>query len=424
MQVTESELPTREPTPFSFTDWSEMPPAVGFGITWLGVLIAAWIANFVAKKIIVRAVRAVIGRTRAKWDDVLVENKVFERLSHLAPALVFYVAAPWLFPESQAEYAIGLRRVATVWMFLAGARAGNALFESFITLGRSQPAFRDKPLRSYAQVLSILLWLGVGIVSIATLMDKSPWALLTGLGAMTAILLLVFKDSLLGFVASVQIAGNDMLRIGDWVEMPKYGADGDVLDIGLNTVKIQNWDKTVSTIPTYAFMTDSFKNWRGMTESGGRRIKRSIVIDMSSIRFLDQADLDRLRQVQCIADYLEETSKEAATWNAEQGIDDTSMVNGRHLTNLGTFRAYISNYLERNPQIRKDMTFLVRQLAPGAQGLPIEIYVFSGEQRWVQYEGILADIFDHLLAAIGEFDLRVYQQPSGSDVAALRGLAQ
>jgi miniconductance mechanosensitive channel len=397
-----------------------MSPVLRVALVWLAVLVAAWITNLIAKKVIVRAVNAVIGRTRAQWDDVLVKNKVFERLSHLAPAFVFYVAAPWLFPESQWAYAVGLRRMATVWMFLAGARAGNALLESFITLGRSHAAFRDKPLRSYAQVVSILLWLGVGIISIATLMDKSPWALLTGLGAMTAIILLVFKDSLLGFVASVQIAGNDMLRIGDWVEMPKYGADGDVLDIGLNTVKIQNWDKTVSTIPTYAFMTDSFKNWRGMTESGGRRIKRALTIDMSSIRFLDPADMDRLRKVRYLSEYLDAKSKEVESWNSEQGLDESNRVNGRHLTNLGTFRAYISSYLDHHPQIRKDMTFLVRQLAPGAQGLPIEIYVFSEEQRWVQYEGILADIFDHLLAAIGEFDLRVYQHPSGSDLSALR----
>ena len=400
---------------FPWPAWFDMPAAVRLGLIWLAVLFAAWMANFVAKKIIVRAVNSVIGRTKAKWDDVFVENKVFERLSHLAPALVFYAAAPWLFPAAQVEYATGLRRLATVWMFLAGARAGSALLENFVTLGRSNPAFRDKPLRSYSQVLNIIIWLGVGIISIATLMDKSPWALLTGLGAMTAIILLVFKDSLLGFVASVQIAGNDMLRIGDWVEIPKYGADGDVLEIGLNTVKIQNWDKTVSTIPTYAFMTDSFKNWRGMAESGGRRIKRSISIDMSSVRFLQQADLDRLRKVQFITEYLEETTKEVDSWNTEKGLDGTSMINGRRLTNLGTFRAYIEYYLEHHPQIRKDMTFLVRQLAPGPEGLPIEIYVFSGEQRWVQYEGILADIFDHLLAAIGEFDLRVYQHPSGSD---------
>ena len=418
MQV---KAPEQTGTGFPWVDLSGMPPALRLGLLWLVVFIAAWIANLVAKKVIVRAVRAVIGRTRAKWDDVFVENNVFERLSHLAPALVIYAAAPWLFPEAQTEYATGLRRLATVWMFLAGARACNALLESFVTLGRSNPAFRDKPLRSYAQVLSILIWLGVGIISIATLMDKSPWALLTGLGAMTAIILLVFKDSLLGFVASVQIAGNDMLRIGDWVEIPKYGADGDVLEIGLNTVKIQNWDKTVSTIPTYAFMTGSFKNWRGMAESGGRRIKRSIAIDMSSIRFLQQADLDRLCKIQHITEYLESTAKEVDSWNAEQGRDDASIVNGRHLTNLGTFRAYIESYLEHHPQIRKDMTFLVRQLAPGPEGLPIEIYVFSGEQRWVQFEGILADIFDHLLAAIGEFDLRVYQHPSGSDLTALRG---
>jgi len=388
---------------------------------WLLVPIAALVANFVAKQIIVRGVRAVIGRTRATWDDVFVEHRVFERLSHLAPALVFYLAADWMFLGEFENYAVFLRRMCVVWMVLAGARAGDAFLNALVALGSDSKAFRNKPVRSYAQVLKILLWIGVGIVSIATLIDRSPWAMLTGLGAMTAVILLVFKDSLLGFVASLQIAGNDMLRPGDWVEMPKYGADGDVLEIGLHTVKIQNWDKTVTTIPTYAFMTDSFKNWRGMTESGGRRIKRSIAIDISTIRFLRDEDLERLRQIQYIEKYLEDKAKEVEAWNQAQGVDDASLVNGRRLTNLGTLRAYIESYLEHLPQISADMTFIVRQLAPSPEGLPIEIYVFSSEQRWVEYEGIISDIFDHLLAVVPEFNLRVYQRPSGSDFENLAG---
>ena len=311
-------------------------------------------------------------------------------------------------------------QLANVWMVLAGARAFAAFLDGLVTLGLASKGLRDKPVRSYCQVIKILLWIGVGIVSIATLMDKSPTGLLTGLGAMTAIILLVFKDSIMGFVASMQIAGNDMLRIGDWVEMPKYGADGDVIEIGLHTVKIQNWDKTVTTIPTYAFMTDSFKNWRGMTESGGRRIKRSIVLDMSSVRFLQAEDLTRLRQVQFLGDYLDRKSEEVLAWNSERGVKDEDRINGRRLTNLGTFRAYIESYLAHHDHIDKDMTFLVRQLAPGAEGVPIELYVFSSEQRWVQYEGILGDIFDHLLAVVSEFDLKVYQRPSGTDLVTLR----
>ncbi|MFT7542573.1 MAG: miniconductance mechanosensitive channel [Gammaproteobacteria bacterium] len=386
---------------------------------WLAVLVAAFLANFIAKKVIVRAARAVIERTRAKWDDVLVEHHVFERLSQLAPALVFYLAAPRLFEGDSGIYSGYVQNFAMVWMYIAGARTVNSLLDSLVTLGMRSKGARDKPLRSYSQVLKIVLWLGVGIVTVATLMNKSPWALLTGLGAMTAIILLVFKDSIMGFVASIQIAGNDMLRTGDWVEMPKYGADGDVIEIGLHTVKIQNWDMTVTTIPTYAFMTDSFKNWRGMTESGGRRIKRSLSFDMGSVRFLEEDDLVRLRRVQFIEEYLLEKAKEVQAWNKEKGVAETSLVNGRRLTNLGSFRAYVERYLSHIPDIREDMTFLVRQLPPGPEGLPIEIYVFSGEQRWVQYEALMADIFDHLLSIVGEFDLRIYQRPSGTDLQSL-----
>ncbi len=387
---------------------------------WLGVAVGAWLANWIAKKVIVRVVRAVISRSRFSWDDVLVEHRVFERLSHLAPALVFYLAAPVLLADpEQATYADLVRRLANVWMILAGAGAANATLDAFVEIGKRNSALRDKPVRSYAQVLKIVMWLGVGILVVATLIEKSPWALLTGLGAMTAVLLLVFKDTILGFVASLQIAGNDMLRVGDWIEMPGYGADGDVIDIGLHTVKVQNWDKTISTIPTYTFINEGLKNWRGMSESGGRRIKRSVAIDMTTVAFLDAEDLARLRKVHFIAEYLEMKAREVDAWNSEHGADDASLVNGRRLTNLGTFRAYIQRYLAHHPQIRDDMTFLVRQLPPGPEGLPIEIYVFSAEQRWVEYEGIIGDLFDHVLAVLPEFGLRVYQRPGSGDLSAL-----
>jgi miniconductance mechanosensitive channel len=410
-----------EDAPLFSMDWSSWAESDSAKLApiWVAVIVGAWVVNFVAKKVIVRAVRAVIEHTRVKWDDVFVEHKVFERLSHLAPALVFYLAAPPLFEETRAHWVPLLQRLATAWMFLAGARALSAFLDGLVTLSLRSKGARDKPIHSYSQVVKILLWLAVGIVTVATLIDKSPWTLLTGLGAMTAIILLVFKDSILGFVASIQIAGNDMLRRGDWVEMPKYGADGDVLEIGLHSVKVQNFDKTITTIPTYAFMTDSFKNWRGMAESGGRRIKRSLAIDMSSVRFLEQDDLANLRRIQYIDNHLEAKAREVEAWNQEQGVDDSSLVNGRRLTNLGTFRAYVESYLAHHPQIRDDMTFLVRQLPPGPEGLPIEVYVFSAEQRWVPYESILADIFDHLLAVVGEFGLRVYQRPSGADLAGL-----
>ena len=253
------------------------------------------------------------------------------------------------------------------------------------------------------------------IVAIAALFDRSPWALLGGLGALTAVLMLVFKDSILGLVASIQISTQDLVRHGDWIEVPKFGADGDVIDISLNTVRVQNWDKTITTIPTYALISESFKNWRGMSDSGGRRIKRAVRIDMNSIRFLSEEDFSKLTEVQSLAPYLQGKREELLRWNQEKGTDDASLVNGRRLTNIGTFRAYLDCWLRQQPATHKDMTFLVRHLAPDEFGLPVQIYLFSSEQRWAQYEAILADIFDHILAVLPEFDLRVYQRPTGAD---------
>lgn len=412
--------PAGEADPGAATDaWQDFvnSDAAGLILNWALVLFAAWLANLIAKRVILRVVRLLIGKTKAQWDDKLVEQKVFHKLSHLAPALVFYYAAPQL-AEGSPEVGTAIVRLATVWMILAGTRAAAAFLDVLVDVARTQKSTRDKPMGSYAQVVKLLMWLAVIIVVLGILMDRSPWGLLTGLGAMTAIILLVFKDSILGFVASIQIASYDMVRVGDWVEMPKFGADGDVIEISLNTVKIQNWDKTISTVPTYAFMSDSFKNWRGMSESGGRRIKRSVSLDMGSVRFLGQEEIEQLRGIQYIEEYLAKKSEEVSAWNKEHGVDLGSPVNGRRLTNLGTFRAYVESYLRNHPQIHKEMTFLVRQLPPSTEGVPIEIYVFSAEQRWAHYEAIIGDIFDHLLAVIPEFGLRVYQKPSGSDFEA------
>lgn len=396
---------------------------IGIGGIWIAVILGALLANLIAKKVIVRAVRALVRRTKNTWDDIFVEHHVFEKLSHVAPAVVFYAAAPFLLPE-HPQYVDLIQRLANVWIVLAVARAVSAFFDGLVTLARRTPSTRDKPVRSYVQVANIVLWMATSIFVVSFLIDKSPWALLTGLGAMTAILLLVFKDSILGFVASIQIASNDLVRVGDWIEMSRYGADGDVIDIGLHTVKVQNWDKTVSTIPTPSFMSESFKNWRGMTTSGGRRIKRSISIDMTSVRFLTDEDKERLSRVAMLKDYLATRTKEVETWNAEHAVDDSMEANGRRLTNLGTLRIYLAEYLASKPAIRQDMTFLVRQLAPTTEGIPLEIYVFSGEQRWIEYEGIIGDIFDHILAVLPTFDLRAYQRPSGADFAAIGASAE
>jgi miniconductance mechanosensitive channel len=258
---------------------------------------------------------------------------------------------------------------------------------------------------------------GIFIVSILT--DQSPWGILSVLGGFTVVLMLVFKDTILGFVASIQLSGHDMVRVGDWIEMPKYGADGDVIDVTIHTVKVRNWDKTITTIPTYGLVSDAFKNWRGMSESGGRRIKRSMHIDMSSIKFCTDEMLEHFEKFELLKEYLQQKKEELSTYNKEHNVDGSQLINGRRQTNIGVFRAYIVAYLKNNPKIHQAMTFLVRHLEPTPDGLPIQIYVFSNDQAWANYEAIQADIFDHLLAAAPEFDLRVFQNPTGYDFSKI-----
>jgi len=274
---------------------------------------------------------------------------------------------------------------------------------------------RGRSIRSYTDAAKIIAYIMAAIFVISILTGKSPWGILSVLGGFTVVLMLVFKDTILGFVASIQLSGHDMVRVGDWIEMPKYGADGDVIEVTINTVKVRNWDKTVTTIPTYTLVSDSFKNWRGMSESGGRRIKRSLYIDMNSVKFCTDAMLERFGGYQLIGDYVRTRKEEIEAHNREHSIDTSRLINGRRQTNLGVFRAYIAAYLKNHPRIHREMTFLVRHLASGPTGLPVEIYVFSNDQQWANYEAIQADIFDHLLAAVGEFDLQIFQNPTGRD---------
>ena len=385
------------------------------------LLLTAWVANFVAKKIMLRMIRKIANRSKSTWDNDLVEKKVFDRLSHVAPALIIYALAPSFIKENDAVVAV-LTKFSYAYIALVGAAVVDALLSFVVLRAKKTPALADKPVNSWVQVVKIMVWLFAVIVIIATLLDKSPWALLGGLGALTAVLMLVFKDSIMGLVASIQISALNLVRVGDWVEIPKYGTDGDVIEISLNTIRVQNWDKTISSVPTYALISDGFKNWRGMSESGGRRIKRSVRIDLNSIGFLDDSAFDKLTKVQALAPYLKQRKQEITEWNATQDIDNTNHANGRRLTNVGTFRAYLESWLAANPSINKDMTFLVRQLASDEFGLPIEIYIFSGEQRWAQYEGIMADIFDHVFAVLPEFNLRPYQRPAGADFNNRRDL--
>ncbi|MBU8932814.1 MAG: mechanosensitive ion channel family protein [candidate division Zixibacteria bacterium] len=404
------------------TDTGLTPQWAGY-LSWvgvaLGVIILAWVSNYIAKKIVLVAVGRVIRKTRTNWDDVLLERKVFTRLSHLAPAVVIYFSA-YLFPPVQDI----LQRAANVYMILTGLLAFNAFLSAVIDIYRTFEMSKNRPIKGYIQIVKIFATVGVSIVVLAMMMNIQVWPILSGMGAMTAILLLIFKDSILGLVASIQLSGNDMVRIGDWIEMPKHGTDGDVIDITLNTVKIQNWDKTISTIPAYALISESFKNWRGMSESGGRRIKRSISLDMTSVKFCTPEMLDRLEKFELITDYIKSRRDEVTKDNEQQGVDTSVLVNGRNMTNIGTFRAYVVAYLRNHPKIHNDMTFLVRQLPPGEHGLPIEIYVFSNDQVWANYEAIQGDIFDHILAVIPEFDLRVYQYPAGSDIQKMGVVAE
>ena len=340
-------------------------------IILFGVLI-----YLITKSIILRILEKIILKSKAKWDDLLLKNKVFERTIHIIPAFVIYAIAP-IFPAYQTDPAYSLLLLVIVLVLVI-----NKLFDAVNDIYNNFEVSRERPIKGFLQVLKIFAFTIGIIVIVAALIDRSPLLLLSGIGAATAVLLLIFQNSILGFVASIQLASNNMLKIGDWIEMPQYGADGDVLEISLHTVKIQNWDKSITTIPTYAFISESFKNWRGMQESGGRRIKRAIYIDTTSIKICDEEMLERYSKIQYIEKYIEDKKKEIMEYNNINDIDTSSIVNGRHLTNIGTFRAYVVNYLKNHPELHKDRTLMVRQLNPTEKGIPIEIYAFT-KLRWI-----------------------------------------
>ena len=386
------------------------------------IALLAWITDRVVKRVLIRGITRLAHRTASHWDDIVIKHRVLHQATHLAPALVIYHLAIPMLAGYESLTAV-IRQGALIYMIVMAALAVDSALNAGIEIVRTSRLPRELPVRSLAQVLKLMLYTVASISVLSLVLGRSPLLLLSGLGAMSAVMMVIFKDVLLGFVAGIQLSANRMVSPGDWIEMPNQGADGDVLEVGLTTVKVQNWDKTITTIPTYALIAESFKNWRGMSESGGRRIKRALYIDVSSIRFCDEAMLARYAKVQYIAEYLKGKREEIATWNAAHQIDPSGLANGRRLTNIGTFRAYIIAYLRHHPMVHQKMTFLVRQLAPTVHGLPIEIYVFSRDQDWSNYEAIQADIFDHLLAVVPEFDLRVFQSPSGHDVERVLGSA-
>ncbi len=381
----------------------------------VAVVFVAWLSNVITRQVLVRWIRKLIRTTRTRMDDVLLNRDVLGRMALLAPVIVLYYGADLLPGDASL-----IRQAVNAFLMLVLLMITGAMINAFQELSSDFASDSEVPIKSYAQLVKLVVYVLGGLMTVAVLTGRSPWVMLSGAGALMAVIILVFRDTILNIVASVTITANRLVRVGDWIEAPAFGADGDVIDIALHTVKVQNWDKTITTIPTYKLVETSFKNWRGMSETGGRRIKRSILIDMSTIRLCDEQMLERFERFGLIAETLRARRSEVERYNKEHSVDTTELINGRRLTNVGTFRAYIAAYLGKHPKIHQDLTFLVRQLAPTSQGLPIEIYVFTNDIVWANYEGIQADIFDHLLAVVPMFDLRVFQEPTGADFASLR----
>ena len=400
-------------------------------LLWTGVLAAAaLVADRIASGLLQRVFGRVAARTRSSWDDRIAERKVVQRLAHVVPALVVYLGIGPALGVTAAGVADApgellsiswtfARRVAAAYIAFAVVRAFAAFLDAVNDIySESYAEAKSRPIKGYLQVVSLVAWLAAAVVIVSVLVGRSPVVFLSGLGALAAVLMLVFRDTILSLVASVQIASNDMIRIGDWLSVPQAQSDGEVIDIALHTVKVQNWDKTISTIPTSKFITESFKNWRGMSESGGRRIKRSLRLDMNSVRFLSDEEIEELSRRELLQGYMRDAVDGIARYNAAKEAGNPGVIPEiRRLTNLGTFRVYVQKYLEAHPTTHREMTLLTRQLAPGPEGVPIEVYCFSNDTAWANYEGFQADIFDHLIAILPEFGLRAYQSPAGSDFA-------
>mgnify|MGYP001469563647 FL=1 len=378
------------------------------------VCIGSYISFLASKIIILKPINSWFRKTKTKLDDIFLQSGFFNRLIYLIPLLFLY-NLEGIF----SQYSIIIHRILNSIFVLIILICINVLLSAFGDIYNRSRFSRRIHIKGYLQVVKLILFI-VGILGIITILTgQSPVYLLSGIGALTAVLMLVFKDTILSFVATIQINSNDLFKIGDWVDAPQFGADGDVVDIALHTVKIQNWDKTITIIPTHKLIDSSFKNWRGMTDSGGRRIKRAIYIDISTIRFWDEELLRRFQQFDLLQDYLESKLKEVDNSNQTVGANLDQMVKGRRFTNIGTFRAYIKAFLKNHSDIHDEMTFLIRQLPPGEKGLPMEIYVFTNDTDWVRYESIQSDIFDHLMAIVSEFDLKVFQNPSGNDFKSI-----
>lgn len=381
--------------------------------------LALFLIDFILRKVLLTSIKTVIQKSKTKIDDILIENKVLDYFTHINPLIIAKNIFPLIFTGFPNVTNFTLKATDVILVFTITLFI-RSIFKSFRAFAKTKPKLADKPLDSYLQVVSIFLFFVCGIITFSILTGYSPWNFLVSLGAASAIFMLVFKDTIMGFVASIQVSSNDMIRVGDWIEMSKFGADGTVLEINLNTVKVQNFDKTITTIPTHLLISDSFKNYRGMQTSGGRRIKRSINLKISSVRFLEPDEIEQLKKIQILAPYIEERSAEIEEYNNRTQADPTMPVNGRKMTNAGLFRAYILRYAQQNPNIHKEHTLMVRQLQPTEHGLPIELYMFTSDTNWAFYETVMADIFDHLLASIKFFKLEVFELPASDDLRNLK----
>ena len=393
----------------------DVTPMMALVIALGFIVLTAMVLHLVLHRILLVRLVGLLGKTKQMWLPPQLQQRLFYRLAFVFQGSVLLGQAEIWLPKASESLAL-IELLAQLWILLFLLLALFALLDCLLSLSRHTRLGRDLPLRGIFQGVKLVASILVGILMIALLLGKSPLFLFSGLGAMTAVLMLVFKDPILGLVAGIQLSANRMLSVGDWLQMDKYGADGEVTDIGLTTVKVSNWDKTITTIPTYALISDSFKNWQGMTESGGRRIKRSVNIDMTSVRFLTSQEQLQLKQARLLAPYLSRKEQELSSYNQQLSDAISCPINGRHLTNLGTLRAYLDAYLRAHAGIRKDMTLMVRQLAPTTDGLPLEIYCFTATTAWAEYEGIQADIFDHIFAIIEQFHLRLHQSPTGYDM--------
>ncbi|MDA3886190.1 MAG: mechanosensitive ion channel [Candidatus Delongbacteria bacterium] len=401
----------------SIQNFLDQYPDYAVGIKIFALFVGAFIIDLIVRKVFIKTIKRITDKTKNTWDDKLYENKVFNKLANLIPAIVIYNFS-YLFLEAEEV----VTRIVLSYMIYAGISFFNAFLESVNAIYNSYDFAKDKPIKSYIQIIKLIVYIIGILIIISVLINKSPVLLLSGIGALMAVILLIFKDTILSLVASIQLRTNNMIKIGDWITMPKYNADGDVIDIALHTVKIQNFDKTITTVPTHKLIEESFQNWKGMVDSKGRRIMRSVNIDMNSVKFLSDEEINKFKNFKYLKDYIEAKEKEISEFNSNFPDELKNDINQRKLTNVGTFRAYLKHYLKDHPKINTNFIFLIRQLQPGSEGLPIQVYVFTNENNWVAYEEIQADIFDHILAIVPEFELRLFQNPTGNDFA--KGLSK